>query len=61
MGAAVVRGLHGKDLKDKTAVAACGKHLVGYGASEGGKDYNTCYIPEASLRDNYLPPFKALK
>ena len=35
------------------------KHYVGYGVSEGGRDYNTTNIPENLLRDIYLPPFKA--
>ena len=40
-------------------IAACAKHFVGYGAAEGGRDYNTTLIPERELRDVYLPPFKA--
>lgn len=60
MGSAVVKGFQGKDLNDITSVAACGKHYVGYGATEGGRDYNTTLIPENTLRDVYLPPFQAL-
>lgn len=60
MGAAVVRGFQSKNLNDITAVAACGKHYVGYGATEGGRDYNTTLIPENTLRDIYLTPFKQL-
>lgn len=40
-------------------LAACVKHFAGYGASEGGRDYNTTWIPEVQLREAYLPPFKA--
>ncbi len=40
-------------------LAACAKHYVGYGAAEGGRDYNTTLIPERTLRNLYLPPFKA--
>lgn len=40
-------------------MAACVKHFAGYSASEGGRDYNTTWIPEVQLRDVYLPPFKA--
>ncbi len=43
----------------RPAVAACVKHFAGYSASEGGRDYNTTWIPETRLRDIYLPPFKA--
>lgn len=40
-------------------VAACPKHFVAYGAVEAGRDYNAVNISERSLRDVYLPPFKA--
>lgn len=53
MAAAVVRGYQSHDL------AACVKHFAGYAVSEGGRDYNTTWIPEIQLRDVYLPPFKA--
>ncbi len=35
------------------------KHFAGYGAPQGGRDYDTTHIPVAELRDVYLPPFKA--
>ncbi len=56
---ASVRGFQGADLKDKDAIAACAKHFVGYGAVEGGRDYNTVDMSERVLREIYLPPFKA--
>lgn len=59
LAAAVVRGYQGERLDATTSMAACAKHFVGYGAAEGGRDYNTTYIPERSLRDVYLPPFRA--
>ncbi|MEZ4634022.1 MAG: glycoside hydrolase family 3 C-terminal domain-containing protein [Caldilineaceae bacterium] len=59
IGAAMVEGFQGDDLSDPERIAACVKHYVGYGATEGGRDYNTTYIPETLLRDIYLPPFKA--
>lgn len=59
MGAAMVRGYQGGGVGDPTAMAACIKHFVGYGAAEGGRDYNTTMISERSLRNTYLPPFKA--
>ncbi|HEY6914471.1 MAG TPA: glycoside hydrolase family 3 N-terminal domain-containing protein, partial [Paludibacter sp.] len=58
MGAAMVRGFQGKNLKDKNAMAACVKHFVGYGAAEGGRDYNSTNIPIHLLRNVYLPPFQ---
>jgi len=59
LGAAMVRGLQGDSLDAPDAVAACAKHYAGYGAAEGGRDYNTTWIPETLLRDIYLPPFEA--
>lgn len=58
LGAAMVRGFQGKQLSDSNSIAACAKHFVGYGAVEGGLDYNTANIPENELRNVYLPPFK---
>ena len=40
-------------------MAACAKHFVGYGAAEGGRDYNTVDISKQRLRELYLPPFSA--
>lgn len=59
LGAAMVKGFQGNDLADPTSIAACPKHFVGYGAAEGGRDYNSTYIPERRLRNVYLPPFEA--
>ncbi len=59
LGVAMVKGYQTDDLSQPNTMAACVKHFVGYGASEGGKDYNTTWIPEPHLRDVYLPPFKA--
>ena len=57
MGAAAVRGYQGSDSIVK--LAACVKHFAGYAVSEGGRDYNSTWIPEIQLRETYLPPFKA--
>lgn len=59
MGIAMVKGYQGEDLSDPTALAACIKHFVGYGAAEGGRDYNTTVITERMLRNIYFPAFKA--
>lgn len=58
-GAAAVRGYQGQDMAAPNTLAACVKHFAGYSASEGGRDYNTTWIPEIQLRETYLPPFKA--
>ncbi|WP_010184925.1 glycoside hydrolase family 3 N-terminal domain-containing protein [Sphingomonas sp. PAMC 26605] len=57
--AARVRGFQGDDLTAEDSVLACPKHFAGYGAVMGGMDYNTADIPETTLRETHLPPFKA--
>jgi beta-glucosidase len=57
--AAGVRGFQGTNVAGANQVVACLKHYVGYGAAEGGRDYNTTEISEYVLRNFYLPPFKA--
>lgn len=59
MARAYVRGYQGTDLSAPDSIAACVKHYVGYGAAEGGRDYNTTEISEHTLREIYLPPFYA--
>lgn len=61
MAKAMVEGVQGEDLAASGSIAACAKHFVGYGAAEGGRDYNTSLIPETELRNIYLPSFKAAK
>ncbi|PWU66606.1 glycoside hydrolase family 3 N-terminal domain-containing protein [Gracilibacillus dipsosauri] len=56
---AQVKGFQGKDLKTNLDhIAACVKHFAGYGAAEGGRDYNTVNMSDRELHENYLPPFK---
>jgi beta-glucosidase len=50
MAAAYVRGYQGSRLDAPDSIAACAKHYVGYGAAEGGRDYNTTEISEHTLR-----------
>jgi beta-glucosidase len=57
--AARVRGFQGEDLSANHTIAACVKHFAAYGAAEGGRDYNTADMSERTLREIYLPPFKA--
>ncbi len=59
LGAAMVEGFQGDDLRADDAIVACAKHFAGYGASESGKDYAATFIPERELREVHLPPFKA--
>lgn len=57
--AARVRGFQGENLADDDTVLATAKHFVAYGAAEAGRDYNTVDISERTLREVYLPPFRA--
>ncbi|GHF65848.1 beta-glucosidase [Deinococcus metalli] len=59
LAAAAVRGYQGTALNDPERVAACAKHFVGYGAVEGGRDYNTLEITAHTLHNVHLPPFRA--
>lgn len=54
MTRAMVRGF-----QKSGKVAACVKHFAAYGQAEAGRDYNTTDISERTLRDFYLPAYKA--
>ncbi|HZU28042.1 MAG TPA: beta-glucosidase BglX [Bryobacteraceae bacterium] len=58
MARAQVRGFQGDGI-GPDSVLACVKHFAGYGAAEGGRDYDSSYIPEELLRNVYLVPFHA--
>ena len=58
-GVATVKGYQGKKLNDPYSIAACLKHFVGYGESEGGRDYRYSDISRQSLWETYLPPYEA--
>jgi beta-glucosidase len=53
-----VKGLQG-DLKSVKNVIACVKHYAAYGAPQAGRDYHTVDMSERTLREVYLPPYKA--
>jgi len=59
MGAALVRATQGDDLSNPENVACCVKHFAAYGAGEAGRDYNGVELSERSLRQDYLPAYKA--
>ena len=59
MAKSIVRGFQGDDLSSEKSIAACAKHFIGYGASEGGRDYHKTEISDYTLRNYYLPAFKA--
>lgn len=59
MARAQVLGFQGPQLGTPEHVMACVKHFAGYGAADGGRDYDSSYIPEEEMWNVYLPPFKA--
>ncbi len=63
LGAAMARaqvwGFQGRQLGGPDHVLACVKHFAGYGAADGGRDYDASYIPEEQMWNTYLVPFKA--
>ncbi len=65
LAAAAVRGFQGNDQDaipeqfPADRIVACAKHFVGYGAAEGGRDYNTTEITRRTLHNIYLATFKA--
>jgi len=58
-GVATVQGYQGKNLCDPFSIAACLKHYVAYGLSEGGRDYRYTDVSPQSLWETYLPPYEA--
>ena len=52
------KGLQGDDLSKDYRIAACAKHFVGYGAAEGGRDYNRVEMSDSTLFNVYLPSFR---
>lgn len=59
MAAARVRGFQGNNLLEYGSLLACAKHFAAYGGAEAGRDYNTVDMSERTLREIYLPPYKA--
>jgi beta-glucosidase len=59
MAAAQVRGFQGDTLGGEEHILASVKHFAGYGAAEGGRDYDSSNISDEQLWNVYLPPFHA--
>ena len=58
MAQAQVRGFQGSKLGQDSVLVTV-KHFAGYGAADGGRDYDSSYVPEELLRNLYLVPFHA--
>jgi beta-glucosidase len=61
VAAAQVRGFQGPDFSAQDRLLACAKHFAAYGAGDGGRDYDSAYVPEEQMWNVYLPPFEAAK
>ncbi|MGM9482100.1 beta-glucosidase BglX [Roseateles sp. NT4] len=59
MARAQVRGLQGPALGTPERVLTSVKHFAAYGAADGGRDYDSVYVPEVLLQNVYFPPFRA--
>lgn len=59
MAKAQILGFQGTTIGDPDRILACAKHFAGYGAADGGRDYDSSYIPEEQMWNTYLVPFKA--
>jgi len=56
---AFVKGYQKGGLNQFGTLASCVKHFAGYGGAEGGRDYNTVELSPSTLKDHYLPAYKA--
>jgi beta-glucosidase len=59
MAAAQVRGFQGDTIGGEEHILASVKHFAGYGAADGGRDYDSSNISDEQLWNVYLPPFQA--
>lgn len=56
---AMVEGYQGSDFAAPETMMATVKHMALYGASEGGRDYNSVDMSKIKMFNEYLPPYKA--
>jgi beta-glucosidase len=63
LGAAIaraqVKGFQGAYVGEPGHVLTSVKHFAGYGAADGGRDYDSSYISDEQLWNVYFPPFHA--
>lgn len=55
---AYIEGYQWDKLANVNTLATCVKHFIGYGAAEGGRDYNSVNVSDLELYQNYLPAFE---
>lgn len=56
---AMVKGYQGNNYQENYNIMACLKHFALYGASEGGKEYNTVDMSHVRMYNQYFPPYLA--
>jgi beta-glucosidase len=59
MGVAYIHGIQNSPPGAKHRVAACAKHFIGYSDPKSGWDRSPAEIPDQTLREFFLPPFRA--
>jgi beta-glucosidase len=57
MGAAVIRGLQGRQLSEPASILACAKHFLADGGTTNGVDQGNAICDEATVREVFLPPY----
>jgi len=58
MGVAYAKGLQSNSLKE--GIIATGKHFLGYGLSQGGRNWGPSFIPKRELLEVFAKPFEAV-
>lgn len=58
MARAIVEGFQNGNVANEDSLITCPKHFVGYGASEGGRDYYRTEISPYTLFNYHLPAFR---
>ena len=59
MAAAMVKGFQGDAVGEKGRIASCIKHVAAYVGAVAGLDYQNVELSEHTLREFYLPAYKA--
>lgn len=59
MGVAMIKGFQGSDIGSKNSVLACMKHLIAGSEPSNGTNAAPMDVSERTLREVYLPPYKA--
>ncbi|MBQ3053783.1 MAG: glycoside hydrolase family 3 C-terminal domain-containing protein [Clostridia bacterium] len=58
MAKSMIKGYQNGDVSKEDSLLTCAKHFVGYGASEGGRDYYRTEIAPYTLYNYYIPAFR---